>query len=637
MLSRSIGGAAALLVAAIAVLASSVRADDNVSDSVSSAEKELIGILRSAPEAEKAVACKHLAVHGTKAAVPELASLLRNERLASWARIALEAIPGTEADEALRGALGDLHGRQLVGVVNSIGVRGDAQAGNALARLLGNEESDTASSAAVALGRIGTSDATAALRKALTSAPEEVRGAVAEGCILCAERLMKDGYNDKAAEIYDEVRRAAVPRQRQIEATRGAILARGSAGLPLLIEQLRSSDQGLVQIALMTAREIPGDQVAERLAAETAELAPNQAALVLYAVADREDRILRPSVLEIAKSAPGLTRIAAIGVVGRLGDAATVPTLLEIATGDDGEAASAAKAALIELAGHDVDSEIKRRVDHAEGRMLAALIEVAGERRIHHTSPLVKALASRDAEVRRAALGALGLTVGFDELPILIEQVLKPGSQDDAASARQALKLACIRMPDRDACAAEVARAIAKAPGDTKASLVEILGAMQGATSLATIASVIETGDEGLQDVGSRVLGEWMTVDAAPVLLKLAKSDDKFQVRALRGYLRLARQFEMSNEERAEICRNTLGLAKREEERKLALGVLERYPSRETLAVAIDAARISGVHEDAKNVALKIAEKLNLNDDQVKQILERLDEQPAKVEVTSAK
>ena len=40
-----------------------------------------------------------------------------------------------------------------------------------------------------------------------------------------------------------------------------------------------------------------------------------------------------------------------------------------------------------------------------------------------------------------------------------------------------------------------------------------------------------------LQDTASRLLGEWMTVDAAPVLLDLAKSnvDDKYKVRALRG------------------------------------------------------------------------------------------------------
>ena len=37
--------------------------------------------------AKKAIACKQLAIHGTKQAVPELAKLLHDEQLASWARI----------------------------------------------------------------------------------------------------------------------------------------------------------------------------------------------------------------------------------------------------------------------------------------------------------------------------------------------------------------------------------------------------------------------------------------------------------------------------------------------------------------------------------------------------------------------
>src|SRR5262245_28316032 len=63
-------------------------------------EKELIAILRSeAPKSEKALACKNLSVYGSSEAVPDLAKLLGDEQLASWARTPLEAIPGEAADE----------------------------------------------------------------------------------------------------------------------------------------------------------------------------------------------------------------------------------------------------------------------------------------------------------------------------------------------------------------------------------------------------------------------------------------------------------------------------------------------------------------------------------------------------------
>ena len=88
------------------------------------------------------------------------------------------------------------------------------------------------------------------LRGALASASEKIRSAVAEGCVLSAERLHAEGYSDKAVELYEDVRKAEVPKQRLVEATRGAILARGEEGIPLLLEQFRSPDKGFFQLAL---------------------------------------------------------------------------------------------------------------------------------------------------------------------------------------------------------------------------------------------------------------------------------------------------------------------------------------------------------------------------------------------------
>src|SRR5438128_7730640 len=91
-------------------------------------ERKLIAILQSdAPAKDKAIPCKQLAIYGTKMAVAPLAALLSDAQLASWARIALEAIPDPAADEALRNAMIKLQGGLLVGVINSISVRRDAK------------------------------------------------------------------------------------------------------------------------------------------------------------------------------------------------------------------------------------------------------------------------------------------------------------------------------------------------------------------------------------------------------------------------------------------------------------------------------------------------------------------------------
>ena len=338
--TRSVAFLAALIVAA----SSLARAGD---DPTTSHEKELLAVLRSdAPAAEKAITCKLLAIHGSSEAVPDLAKLLPNKQLSSWARIALEAIPGAEADEALRKATDSLQGKLLIGMINSIGVRRDANAVDLLTARMQDKDAEVASAAAVALGHIGNAAATKSLRGALAVAPVKVRSAVAEGCVLCAERLHLEGKSDEAAEIYDEVRKADVPKQRIIEATRGAILARNQQGIPLLLEQFRSPDKGLFQLALSTAREFPGGEVDKALAAEMIRMTPQRAALMIQAMADRKETVVLTAVLKAAGQGPKEVRLAAIGALGRVGDASCLFTLLEIAIEDDADLSQTAKAAL---------------------------------------------------------------------------------------------------------------------------------------------------------------------------------------------------------------------------------------------------------------------------------------------------
>jgi len=59
---------------------------------------------------------------------PALVALLPDEKLNLYARFALEAIPDPAVDDALREAAARLQGRQLVGVINSLGKRKDAKA-----------------------------------------------------------------------------------------------------------------------------------------------------------------------------------------------------------------------------------------------------------------------------------------------------------------------------------------------------------------------------------------------------------------------------------------------------------------------------------------------------------------------------
>ena len=106
-------------------------------------ETKLIGVLQSEGSyQEKASACRQLSVIGTAKSIGPLAALLGDEKLSHMARYALEPMPYAGVDTAFREGLGKLKGKPLVGVIGSVGVRGDTQAVGMLAKMLHDRDGE---------------------------------------------------------------------------------------------------------------------------------------------------------------------------------------------------------------------------------------------------------------------------------------------------------------------------------------------------------------------------------------------------------------------------------------------------------------------------------------------------------------
>jgi HEAT repeat protein len=389
--------------------------------------------------------------------------------------------------------MGELKGRLLIGVINSIGVRRDSEAVAGLTQKLQDKDAAVVSAAAVSLGKIGDKSASNALAKALAGSRSEVRSAAAMGLVRCAERALSSGDKAEAVRLYDLVRQADVPKQRTVEGTLGAILARGAAGLPLLIEQLQSEDKEMFYVALRAARELGGSDVTKAIVAALEKLRqdmprndpphnPRESALI-YTLGDLGGAAALSAVREAAGSGSRDTRISAVRVLGEIGDASVVPVLLEAAQ-EPGGLAEAALKSLNKLEGEAIDQAIVRGLPHATGERRAILIQIAGSRRIESAvNELVKAVDSDDAAVRLAAIRALGRTVGFDRLDVLIDRLCKPRDSQEAQTVKSALLLASTRMPDRDATAAKLLAAMRGASTDSQTALLELVKEVGGANA----------------------------------------------------------------------------------------------------------------------------------------------------------
>ncbi len=315
-----------------------------------------------------------------------------------------------------------------------------------------------------------------------------------------------------------------------------------------------------------------------------------------------------------------------------------------MAADSDARVSQAAKAALADLPGDNTNAELLSRLPKADKQLYRLLLELVGARRIDALPELLKAVDSADGVVRAAAFTALGATVSPDKLSVLINQAVAPKHAEDNEVVEKALMAASVRMPDREACAAELAQGLERAPAAAKPKLLTILGAVGGTKALQTVGVMAKGPDPELQDISSRMLGEWPTIDAAPVLLELARTApgekyDKYQLRALRGYIRIARQFIMADPERAEMCSKAMAACRQPAEQKLVVEVLKRYPSRQTLDMAIGATQNPDLKDEARQATLMIARALGskgAKTDELRGILAKIDLGKVKLEIVRA-
>jgi HEAT repeat protein len=605
---RTITIAAAIL----AIAASFAKAQTNSKEIMAKPAAELVAILQKAdaPVFDKAKACQRLAVVGTKDAVPALAALLPDEKLNLYARFGLEGITDPSVDAALRDAATKLQGRQLVGVLGSIGHRKDAQAVSLLKGLLDNSDATVASAAAGALGQIGTPEAAAILKEAIVK-NSPVKNWIADGCLACADGLAASGKKAEALALLDVVGKAGVPKFLQCAALSGQMRLLQGDAKGLVIAQLQNPDLAFFNVALSYVRLIPGDDVTTASLAELPKLPAERQAFLLLALADRKEAIPMPVLVAASKTPSAAVRKAAVYALTKHGDATAAATLVDVVLGD-AEVAPAAKEALKKLTAEQVGAAIVARMNNANANTKKVLIELLASHRTPSTLPAIRAaIGDSDEAVRLAAIASLGPLAELADIDILADKALAANSADTNA-ARTSLQVAILRMTDRDGCATKLAVKLNGASAGNQVYVLDLLGKLAGGKALDTVAANAKSTDPAVKDAAAKVLGRWLSPDAAAKLLDIAKSDadEKYQTRALRGYIRIGRQLQLPANEKLTMFRTSMELAKRPEEKRLAIDILSRIPSGDTIRLAANYLGDASLKDQAGDVAVRIAVKI---------------------------
>lgn len=561
-----------------------------------------------APLNERYAACRELAALGGSAAVPVLAALLSDEKLSHMARYGLEPNPDPAVDEALLAALDKLKGPLLTGVIDSIGIRRDAKAIPALGALLASPEADVVSAAAASLGRIGNVEAAAALEKALAGAPGAHVVALVDGCLRAADGILAAGQAEAAAGIYDRLRAGSAPKHLCLAALRGSILARGKAGISLILEQLRGADPAMTAVALRATYEVEDPELTQALAAELPKLPAERQTTVLQALGNRKDPWTAEAVTAAAKNGTPEVRVAAIRAACQIGSPACLPGLMTFAVDAEPQVAAAAQAGLAGFPGKEADEAVIKLIDAPDLKARLLAIDLVGQRRVISAVPvLIKTAESPDKPLAAASFRVLGDLGGPADVPAMTGLFLKSPS----AAAENALAAVFARQSEPAGIDA-LCGALEQAAAPVKPALLRVLRAAGGAKALAAVRAAAADAHPEIQDAGVRVLCDWPGADAAGDQLNLAKSSPNptYKALALRGYIRQIGGPDLAADQRQAMCKEAAVLVQRDAEKKLLLGALGNASDANSLATVTTFLTDPAAKEEALAAAIAIAERL---------------------------
>jgi HEAT repeat protein len=589
-------------------------------------EGKLLAMLQNpaATTACKDCVCRQLRQAGSERSAAPLAALLADKDLATVARLAMESIPGAKIDAALRDALPRLQGDLKTGAILTIGARGDRQAVALLAPLAGDKDPATAEAAFYALGRIGGADALRAVQTA--AVPDGLKRARFHAVLLCAERMATEGQTADSAAVYRQVFEQSDDVVIKTAALRGIVATDKAQAAPMVTAALKGKCPKLRLAAARFACEPGGAEVLGPVLADLSSL-PGDAQVAILDLAN--DKAALPTALAAFGSSEQGTRVAALGAVGRLGDAAVLPRLLEIAAKASGDEQAAARRGLQGLRGEGIDASLVAAAGAGESaRRVEAIRALAARSATASNATLLKGAEDADPAVRAESLRALAVLADAQALPAMVKLLADAKSAAQRDAVESAVIAACRRLDDKGSASACVVGFVPGAGAEVRCSLLRVLARIPTARALEALRAGLAETDAAVKDTAVRGMAEWPDAAAMADLLGIARSAKSpvHKVLALRGLVRLAGLPGGSPAAAtAKALAEALALADRIEDKKMVLAALAEVNHAAALDAALGCLADKELEVEAAAAAVKIAKSVRVgNPDAAKAAVQKV-------------
>ena len=383
-------------------------------------------------------------------------------------------------------------------------------------------------------------------------------------------------------------------------------------GDELLVAGLQNDE---LRVRLSAKRLLEKDLTANRVAliaktldAKKADKAP----LALELLAKSGDKAQLPAIESVIAWDDEAARAAAIKTAVALNGKDSLKSLPAWLADERDGVAAAAKAAVASVK-VPLAEELAALASQSKGAVQQGVLDIIEKRNDASVLPKIAALADNgDADTKLALCRIFGNIGDESSIAFLLNQLQKAGEKKEVLAAEKGLLTLCRRLGDAKLYLPALKTAYATSKAEAKPSLLKAaaLAGSQEALDME-IAAWKNEGDD-VKEAALRTLADWPNASALPTLRDIAATAEKplLQVLAFRGCVRLIPMQDKKNAEKADDMNGLLALAKRVDERKLAVGAMGNVTDAKAMTYLRDYLQNDELKGEAASAIVNLSEKL---------------------------
>ena len=482
--------------------------------------------------------CMQLRLVGGAAEVPKLAEWLDRPEDAENVRLALTDIQCEESLVPLRKALETFKGRERIGIIGSLAARNDRTSIPAFVRLLGDPNKDVAAVAASALGLFGTEGLDALLKA-------KEMPVVGMALIGIANALADQGKTEEATKLFAVYSDTKYPVGLRRAAFQGRLrILSAEQRKQTIAEWFFDDDSEKNTIAAAHLGEL-SDARFDEMYKNINKMGTRGRIVFFEVAAERKGKQLLETLLKALESNDTAERLTALRMIGNIGDASTIPILID-ALAKDEASRNAAKEALIRFPAQAVGPKLVESLQNQTVRSSAIDIIVT-VKYYDAIDPMIRLAKSEDDAVSEPVIIGLGRLCDPDDtdLPRMMNLYVtsRPGTHRD--KVERAVVIVCEKIPDAAVRADKLITILEKRDGGLSGQVLvdtlPLLGKVGNKRVAEIIRPLVDGKNPALQQAAVRALCNWPNAEYLDDLWKVVTHSPSQQYRqwALRAFVRV--------------------------------------------------------------------------------------------------